>query len=63
MNGILLAGLTDHEAAAIEILIGMHWRAQRSGWHVRSQRLQQPAPGPLPGRNRYGRRLAATIKR
>lgn len=31
MNGILLAGMTDHEAAAIEIMIGMNWRDQ---WEI-----------------------------
>ena len=29
MNSMLLAGLTDHEAAAIEIMIGMNWQDQR----------------------------------
>ena len=29
MNSMLLAGLTDHEAAAIEIMIGMNWHDQR----------------------------------
>ena len=45
MNGILLAGLTDHEAAAIEILIGMHWRAQRSVILPRSLSLAIPEQG------------------
>ncbi|MBR6976284.1 MAG: hypothetical protein IKH84_05240, partial [Ottowia sp.] len=26
MSSILLAGLTEQEAAALEILVGMHWR-------------------------------------
>ena len=29
MSSMLLAGLTDHEAAAIEIMIGMNWQDQR----------------------------------
>ena len=46
MAGILLAGLTDHEAAAAEILIGMHWRAQRCVILPRSLSLAIPDPGP-----------------
>ncbi len=30
MTSILLAGLTDHEAAALEIMIGMQWRGLRT---------------------------------
>ena len=29
MKNILLMGLTDHEAAAVEIMIGMNWRDHR----------------------------------
>ena len=29
MSSMLLAGLTDHEAAAVEIMIGMNWQDQR----------------------------------
>ncbi len=45
MGGILLAGLTDHEAAAIDILIGMHWRAHRSVILPRSLSLAIPDQG------------------
>ena len=30
MKKILLVGLTDQEAAAIEIMIGMNWRDRKS---------------------------------
>ncbi|MDO5625980.1 MAG: hypothetical protein Q4G71_14990 [Pseudomonadota bacterium] len=39
---LLLAGLTDHEAAAIEIMAGMHWREQRAITLPRSLNLGVP---------------------
>lgn len=47
MSGILLAGLTDQEAAAIEILIGMHWRGQHVVTIARSTNLSVPAQDSL----------------
>lgn len=42
MSGILLAGLTDQEAAAIEILIGMHWRGRHVVTIPRNTSLSVP---------------------
>ena len=46
MNGILLAGLTDHEAAAVEIMIGMNWRDERVVTLKRGLSLGVPAQTP-----------------
>ena len=46
MNGILLAGLTDHEAAAVEIMIGMNWRDVRVVTLKRGLSLGVPAQTP-----------------
>lgn len=43
MNNILLMGLTDHEAAAVEIMIGMNWRDHRCITLKRELSLAIPA--------------------
>nr|HPK33841.1 hypothetical protein [Ottowia sp.] len=42
MSGVLLAGLTDQEAAAIEIMIGMSWRERHCVTLTRSLSLAVP---------------------
>ena len=42
MKNILLMGLTDHEAAAVEIMIGMNWRDHRC------ITLKRELPGAIP---------------
>lgn len=42
MSGVLLAGLTDQEAAAIEIMIGMSWRDRHCVTLTRSLSLAVP---------------------
>ena len=42
MSGVLLAGLTDQEAAAIEIMIGMSWRERHCVTLTRSLSLTVP---------------------
>lgn len=46
-KGILLAGLTDHEAAAIEIMVGMTWHDYHCTTLKRSLSLSVPAQGPV----------------
>lgn len=46
MSQILLAGLTDHESAAIEIMVGMHWRDWSSISLKRSLSLTVPEQNP-----------------
>ena len=45
MSGVLLAGLTDREAAATEILIGMHWPRRRVVTIARTNTLSVPGQG------------------
>lgn len=44
---ILLAGLTDHEAAAIEIMVGMQWRDESCIILKRALSLSVPAQGAV----------------
>lgn len=46
MSSILLAGMTDQEAAALEILIGMHWRDWKVVTLKRSLSLSIPDQNP-----------------
>lgn len=46
MSSILLAGMTDQEAAALEILIGMHWRDWKVVTLRRSLSLSIPDQNP-----------------
>ena len=46
MNNILLMGLTDHEAAAVEIMIGMTWRDHRCVTLKRELSLAVPDQNP-----------------
>ncbi len=44
MTGILLAGMVDKEAAAIEIMVGMYWRERTCVTLGRSPGLSMPRP-------------------
>ena len=46
MKKILLVGLTDQEAAAIEIMIGMNWRDAQCTVLRRSLSLAMPEQTP-----------------
>ena len=42
MTTVLLAGLSDHDAAAMEILISSHWREKRCVWLKRKADFTLP---------------------
>ena len=55
MTTVLLAGLSDHDAAAMEILISSHWREKRCVW------LKRKAGFTLPEQNAQAAKCAKVV--